>query len=312
MGVASQMGNQGTASDGLRRGVEYIQAGVIGQVREAHVWTNRPVWPQAPQVTSRPKPTPVPPHVHWDLFLGPAPFRPYNGDIQSNKHPTYHDFNWRGWWDFGTGALGDMACHTANLTFMALKLGYPTSVVAECGELNPETYPAWAHVTFEFPARDDMAPVTFHWYEGKKDGVLVHPPQELLAKLLKKGQKLAGSGSILVGDKGILFSPNDYGESWTLFPEEQFKDFRDPDPSLPRNGKGDNGMKAEWVAAIKGGMPALSNFDYAAMLTETILLGNVAMRAQKKLMWDGPNMKFTNAPEAEKFLHREYREGWKL
>jgi predicted dehydrogenase len=298
--VATQMGNQGTAENGLRRAVEIIRAGVIGPVREAHVWTNRPIWPQAPAVTARPSETPpVPKHVHWDLFLGPAPYRPY--------HPAYHPFAWRGWWDFGTGALGDMACHTANMAFMALKLGYPTSVSAESGEINPETYPGWAVITYDFPARGDMPPVKLFWYEGKRNGQRVLPPAELL-----KGQKVSDSGSLLVGDKGILFSPNDYGASYKLLPEGEFKGYKGPPETLPRNGRGDDGMKIEWIAAIKGGPPAMSNFDYAALLTETILLGNVAMRVGKKLEWDGPGMKATNCPEADQFIRPAFRKGWEL
>jgi predicted dehydrogenase len=298
--VATQMGNQGTAENGLRRAVEIIQAGAIGPVREAHVWTNRPIWPQAPKVTTRPKDTPpVPPHVHWDEFLGPAPERPYS--------PAYHPFAWRGWWDFGTGALGDMACHTANMAFMALKLGYPTSVVAECDEINPETYPGWAVIHYQFPARGDMPPVKLTWYEGKRDGHKVLPPPELT-----RGQKVSDSGSLLVGDKGILYSPNDYGASYTLLPEKDFKDYEGPAELLPRNGRGDDGMKIEWIAAIKGGPPAMSNFDYAGLLTETVLLGNVAMRVGKKLEWDGPKLKATNCPEADQFIRREYRKGWSL
>jgi predicted dehydrogenase len=301
------MGNQGTAENGLRRAVEIVQAGAIGPVREVHIWTNRPIWPQAPGVTARPKDTPpVPPNVHWDEFLGPAPERPY--------HPAYHPFKWRGWWDFGTGALGDMGCHTANMAFMALKLGYPKTIAAENGEVNPETYPGWARVTYEFPARADMPPVKVVWYEGRKDGKLVLPPEELLAKILKPGEKLASSGSLLVGDKGILFSPNDYGAAYRLLPEEQFKDYKGPEPTLPRNGGGDTGMKREWVEAIKAGKPqiALSNFEYAGMLTEFILLGNVAIRAGKKLEWDGPSEKVTNDAAANQYLHREYRKGWTL
>jgi predicted dehydrogenase len=311
--VCTQMGNQGTASDGLRRGVELIRAGVIGPVREVHVWTNRPIWPQAPSVTSRPKDTPkVPKHVHWDLFLGPAPNRNYS--------PAYHPFKWRGWWDFGTGALGDMACHTANLAFMALKLGYPTSVVAESGEINPETYPGWAKILYAFPKREDMPPVKFYWYEGSKDGKRVLPPTEYTlagkeqVSVLGQGEKLSDSGSLLVGDKGVLFSPNDYGESYKLLPQEKFKDYKKPEKTLPRNGNGDDGMKAEWVEAIKENKPsiAMSNFNYAAMLTETILLGNVAMRVGKKIEWDGPKMKVTNCAEAEQYIKPKYREGWKL
>jgi len=306
MKVCTQMGNQGTASNGVRRAAEIIQAGAIGPVREVHVWTNRPIWPQAPAVTSRPPSTTPPAHVHWDLFLGPAPERPYA--------EGYHPFKWRGWWDFGTGALGDMACHTANMAFMALKLAHPTSIVAENGEINPETYPGWARILFEFPARDDMPPIKFTWYEGKKDGKRVYPPEDLLAKVLKPGEKLSDSGSMLVGDKGILFSPNDYGEQYKLLPENEFEGYKGPPERLPRNGKGDDGMKAEWVAAIKAGKPeiAMSNFNYAAMLTETILLGNVAMRVGKKLLWDGPNLKVTNCPEAEKYIRTEYRKGWTL
>jgi predicted dehydrogenase len=298
--VATQMGNQGTASDGLRRAVEILRAGVIGPVREVHVWTNRPIWPQAPQVTSRPTETPpVPKNVHWDLFLGPAPERPYS--------PAYHPFKWRGWWDFGTGALGDMACHTANMAFMALKLHYPTSVEAESGEINPETYPAWARITYHFPKRDDMPPVKFVWYEGKKDNKRVLPPAELI-----KGQQFSDSGSLLVGDKGVLFSPNDYGEEYKLLPEKNFEDFKEPERSLPRNGRGDDGMKEEWVRAIKGGPPAMSNFDYAGVLTETILLGNVAMRAGKKIEWDGDKLRVTNDKKANEYVNPPYRKGWKL
>ena len=197
------MGNQGTAAHGLRRAVELVQAGEIGPVKEVHVWTNRPIWPQAPQVTDQkpPKPAPKPDGVHWDEFLGPAADRPYAGGI--------HPFAWRGCWDFGTGAIGDMACHTANMAFMALKLGHPNHAAAEAGDVNPLTCPSYAHVTLKFPARGDMPPVTLHWYEGKKDGKKVLPPPELVAKALKVAgrDKLVESGSILVGSKGIAYSP---------------------------------------------------------------------------------------------------------
>lgn len=319
--VATQMGNQGTASNGLRQGVELLQAGVIGPVKEVHVWTNRPIWPQgtdaiyrvpgvkeaalavlrggpAPSVAARN----VPGNVHWDLFVGPASERPYT--------PGIHPFAWRGWWDYGTGALGDMACHTANLAFMGLKLGSPTTIEAKSGDINPETYPTWAHIVFDFPAREGMPPVKFNWYEGSRSNQRVLPPADLLRKVLKPYETLSDSGSILVGEKGILFSPNDYGEQYKLLPEKDFEGIRMPEKTLPRNGKGDDGMKAEWVAAIRGGPPALSNFDYAGMLTEAILLGNVAMRTGKKLEWDGAAMKCTNCPEAEQYIKTEYRKGW--
>jgi predicted dehydrogenase len=309
--VATQMGNQGTAENGLRHAVEIIQAGGIGPVSEAHVWTNRPIWPQAPDVVARPDNSPaVPKHVHWDLFLGPAPERPYalyppndKGEIKG----AYHPFHWRGWWDFGTGALGDMACHTANMPFMALKLQYPSSVSAESGPINPETYPGWATVTWEFPARGDMPPVKLVWYEGHRDGVLNLPPPDLL-----KGQKAKGSGALLIGSKGTLYSPDDYGAEFMLLPKENFEGYKVPAQTLPRNGGGDLGMKREWVAAIKGGPGALSNFDYASLLAETVLLGNVAIRLGKKLEWDGPGLKVTNCPEAAQYIRREYRSGWTL
>jgi predicted dehydrogenase len=305
--VATQMGNQGTASNGLRRAVEIIRAGVIGPVREVHVWTNRPVWPQSPRITKRPKPSEPPSHVHWDLWLGPAPERPYSAERQYNNHPPYHDFNWRGWWDFGTGALGDMACHTANMAFMALKLGYPTSIEAESGEINPETYPAWAKITFQFPSRGDMPALKFVWYEGRNGKDRVLPPVELI-----KGNRFSDSGSLLVGDKGVLFSPNDYGEQYKLLPEKDFDGYKGPKEYLPRNGRGDSGMKEEWVRAIRGGPPAISSFDYAGVLTEAILLGNVAMRAGKKIEWDGEKMQITNFKQANDWINLPRREGWKL
>lgn len=302
MGVVTQMGNQGTAENGLREAVEIIQSGAIGQVKEFHVWTNRPVWPQAPEIMARPEGSdPIPSHVHWDLFLGPAPLRPYKKDV-------YHTFKWRGWWDFGTGALGDMACHTANMAFMALKLGYPTSVIAEAGDLNPETFPSWARVKWEFPEREGMRPVTMYWYEGKKDKKKMLPPEELT-----KGLKLPSSGSLLVGEKGMMYSPNDYGAAFELLPKENFADYKKPEPRLARNGGGDDGMKKEWVAGIKGGPKPFSNFDYAGMMTEAVLLGNVAIKAiGRKLEWDGPNMKVTNDTAANDYLHYDYRSGWTL
>jgi predicted dehydrogenase len=310
-GVATQMGNQGTTENGLRRAVEIIQAGAIGPVHEAHVWTNRPIWPQAPIITARPPESSPPPYVHWDLWLGPAPERPYAllpKDVSHDQRPAYHPFNWRGWWDFGTGALGDMACHTANMAFMALRLGYPTSVVAESGPINHETYPAWARITFEFPARGELPPVKLTWYEGRRDGHKVLPPQDLT-----KGLRVPDSGSLLVGSKGMLYSPNDYGAQYRLLPEKEFEGYQGPPQTLARNGRGDDGHKAEWIAACKGGPPALSNFNYAGMLTEAILLGNVAMRVGgKKLEWDGPSMRFTNASEANQYLQTEYRNGWTL
>ncbi|MEX0724881.1 MAG: Gfo/Idh/MocA family oxidoreductase [Planctomycetaceae bacterium] len=289
MKVATQMGNQGTADNGFRESVEIIQSGAIGPVKEVHVWTNRPVWPQG---EGRPTETPpIPKHVHWDLFLGPAPERPY--------HPIYHPFKWRGWIDFGTGALGDMACHTANMAVMALNLFDPLTVEAQSsGIVDGETFPSNSLITYEFGERGDRPPVKMVWYDG---GQL--PPKELLY-----GEEMTSSGLLLIGEKGSLYTPNDYGSARVLLPKEQFVDFKSPEPTLARSP----GHFTEWVVACTSGPPAMSNFDYAGRLTETILLGNVAMRAGKKIEWDAENMECTNAPEANQYITREYRSGFEL
>ena len=336
MGVCTQMGNQGTAADGMRAAVEAVQSGIIGQVKEAHVWTNRPVWPQSPTIIARPATVDVvPSYLHWDEWLGPAPFRDYHHGAAGDKRKgTYHRFSWRGWWDFGTGALGDMACHTGNMAFMSLKLGSPTKISAESEPVNPETYPAWARVTFEFPARESMGPVKFVWYEGSKNGkAKVLPSPELVpgAKKTEKGVAIffendkwmfrsaedqvkdVSSGSFLIGEKGVLFSPDDYGaEAYVVASDGSIVKVNDKPQKLPSNNGGDEGMKREWIAAIKANRPeaALSNFNYAAALTETILLGNVAMKVGKTLEWNGPKLSFTNAEDANRYLKREARRGW--
>jgi len=303
--IATQMGNQGSAENGLREAIEVLQSGAIGPIREAHIWTNRPIWPQAPDVMKRPEgEDPMPADVNWDAFIGPAPMRPY-------KKGAYHPFKWRGWWDYGTGALGDMGCHTANMAFRALKLEYPTTIEAQAGHVNEETCPSFATVTFEFPARGDMPACKVVWYEGKvpdQDGKLTKnlPPEELL-----HGRTPPGSGSLLLGDKGTLYSPNDYGAKYELI-GKGFEGYEPPSPTLPRNGGGDGGMKKEWLDAVRGGPKPFSNFDVAGLLTEFILLGNVAIRTGKKLQWDGPNCQVTNCPEAAQYVNKEYRKGWEL
>jgi predicted dehydrogenase len=314
--VCTQMGNQGSALNGLRRAVELIHAGTLGAIREAHVWTNRPAhyWKQSPDITSRPKAVPVPRHVHWEEWIGPAPMRPYASAFP--PRPAYHPHDWRGYWDFGTGALGDMACHTANMAFRAMKLGAPAAVLAEAGAINPETYPAWAHIQYIFAARGELPACTLHWYEGSRDGKRVLPPEDLLAKLLKKGEKLSDSGSILVGEKGVLFSPNDYGAQFRLTPEKDFAGMQTSKPEkLPAGTDADNDgfMKREWAEAIKANKPELaySNFEYAAQLTEAMLMGNIAVRfAGQKLEWDAARLKFTNSAAATKLVSKEYRKGW--
>lgn len=308
-GVCTQMGNQGTALDGMRTSIEVLRSGAIGAIHEVHVWTDRPgsFWKQAPDVVARPPSATPPSHVHWDLWLGPAPERPYVGD------KTYHPFAWRGWREFGTGAVGDMACHCANMAFMALNLEFPTSVSAEHPEINPETYQQWSTITSEFPARGAAPPVKLVWWEGQRDGKTNLPPADLF-----HGEKIQGNGLLFLGDKGTLYCPDAYGASYVLLPKRDFEGFKPPEPTLPRhnaeNKDSDANQKREWIAAIKAGKPelALANFGYAGMLTEAMLLGNVAIRAGKKITWDGPAMKIPNAPEAEQWLGREYRQGWTL
>ncbi|MGL4555761.1 MAG: Gfo/Idh/MocA family protein, partial [Gemmataceae bacterium] len=313
--VCTQMGNQGTAGDQFRTSVELVRSGALGKVKEVHLWTNRPVWPQAPGVTKRPAPQPVPEHVKWDLFLGPAPERPYNGDKQKNGHGPYHAFNWRGWRDFGTGALGDMACHTANMPYMGLGLGIPLSVRGEADEYNPETFPGWAKVTFEFLLPGATEPIQVTWYEGKQGDKKLTPPLELLQGTEEKGY--SGSGSLIVAEGVTLYSPDDYGATRKLIGKGA-KDVKTPEKTLPRRiGKNnDEQQKAEWVEAIRKGDPsvAMANFGYGAKLTEAILLGNVAMivGGGKRLAYDAESMKFTGASEYDKHLTREYRTGWKL
>jgi predicted dehydrogenase len=303
--VQTQMGNQGTANDGFRAGIELVRSGAVGPIREVHAWTNRPFdyWKQAPDIVARPTETPpIPPHVHWDLFLGAAPERPY--------HPVYHPHNWRGWWDFGTGSLGDMACHTANLAFMSLQLGLPERVSAISGEVNSETYPAWATMTYEFPARGDAPPVKFTWSEGAKDGQRNLPAADLL-----HGEEVPGSGMIFIGAKGSIFTPSDYGSEQVLLPRKEFAGFKLPEPTIERLGNAeghDTDQKREWIRAIQGGPAPMSNFDYASRMTESMLLGNVAVRLGKALEYDGETGKVTNCPEAEQYIHGTYRKGWEI
>jgi predicted dehydrogenase len=321
-GVCTQMGNQGSALGGLRRAVELVHSGVLGAITEAHVWTNRPAhyWKQSPDIVARPKETSPPGTVHWDEWIGPAAFRPYavRDDEKVRAKPAYHPHDWRGYWDFGTGALGDMACHTANMAFRAMKLDAPDRVVAEAGEINPETYPAWAQIRYMFPARDGRPRCSLYWYEGKRDGKKVLPPEGLLAKLLKSGEKLADSGSILVGEKGILFSPNDYAAQFRLTPEKDFAGIQTTEPEGgPAGVDRDNDafMKREWADAIRAGKPALasSSFDIAARLTETMLLGNIAVRFNRQVLeWDAARLRFTNSDAATKLVRTEYRKGWEL
>uniref|UniRef100_A0A7C2K174 Gfo/Idh/MocA family oxidoreductase n=1 Tax=Schlesneria paludicola TaxID=360056 RepID=A0A7C2K174_9PLAN len=292
--LVTQMGNQGTATTGLREAVEIIRRGDIGAVKEVHIWTNRPIWPQG---QGRPTTVdPVPPHINWDAFLGPAPERPYNKD-------AYHPFKWRGWLDFGTGALGDMACHTMNMAVKALELFDPVSVEAEpdpewTGEARQETYPKFCVVKYEFGPRGNYGPCTLYWYEGGK-----RPPESL-----HPGVQQKASGSLVIGEKGSIYSDSDYHGTYQMLPLDKWQDFKKPEVVVSP------GHFTEFANAIKEGKPelAMSNFDYAGRLTETVLLGNVALRAGKKVEWDAVNLRIKNDEAANRFITREYRSGWGL
>ena len=304
--VATQMGNAGQASEATRRNAEYLADGAIGPVREVHIWTDRPLgwWPQG---IGRPEGTPpVPSTLDWDLWLGPAPERSY--------HPAYLPFVWRGWRDFGTGALGDMGCHAFDPVFRALKLGHPTSVVASSTELNKETFPLASIVHYQFPARGDWPAVKLTWYDG---GLKPDWPDGL-------GEgRLGSNGTMFIGDKGVLLGGR--RRVPRILSESRNREYEPPEKTLPRS----IGHHAEWIEACKGGEPAGANFEFAGLVTEVVLLGNIALRfderprkdpsrrsrrpeSMPKLTWDGESMKVTNLPEANEFLHREYRKGWTL
>ena len=316
--VATQMGNQGQASEDTRRLCEFVWAGVIGDVHEAHIWTDRPsqglfneYWPQG---VARPTDTPpVPATLDWDLWLGPAPLRPY--------HPVYLPFKWRGWRDFGTGALGDIGCHAMDPVFSALKLSAPLSVQAASTRVNEESYPLGSMVTYQFPARSAepqannchvkglsgaeaggvaMPPCKLVWYDGG-----LRPPRP---DGLPDGQRMGDNGRLLIGEKGFILGNE-------VYPESLGKKANTIPKTIPRSAD----HYREWIAACKGGKAAGSNFDFAGPLAESVLLGNVALRVQlrddltlRKLLWDSAALKFTNLDEANRFIRNEYRAGWSL
>jgi len=310
--VITQMGNQGNSSDDIRRICEWIWAGTIGEIREVHCWTNRPIWAQG---LPRPdKAHPIPDSLDWDLWLGPAPYQYY--------HPVFVPWGWRGWWDFGTGSLGDMACHIIDPAFKALKLGYPVSVEASTSVprgadrsklVYKESCPPSSLIHFDFPARGGLPPVTLHWYDG---GLMPRRPIEL-----NDDEQLGdnGGGVLFVGDKGKIMCGT-YARNPQLLPTSLMNDFKEPPPTIPRVK---TGHQRSWIEGIKGGAAPSSNFDYAGPLTEMVLMGNLALRSlsieengantgYQRLKWDGKNMKITNYAPANQFVRRKYRKGWSL
>jgi predicted dehydrogenase len=282
--VATQMGTQIHAGDNYRRVVELVQSNAIGPIHECHVWNDRK-WGGG----DRPQETPpVPAHLHWDLWLGPAPERPY--------HPIYFPGPaWYKWWDFGNGTLSDMGSHLIDLAFWALKLRHPLTAVGEGPPVHPETAPTWIIITWQFPARESMPPVKLTWRHGGKH-------EELLQKY---GLPIWGSGQLFIGEKGMILS--DYGRR-LLFPEKQFADFKPPAPSIPKSV----GHHNEWIQACKTGSPTTCNFSYSGALVESNLLGIAAYRLGKKLEWDPVNLRATNCSEADRLIRKQYRKGWSL
>ena len=297
--LSTQMGNQAHAAEPIRRAVELVRAGIIGEVTEAHVWTNRPVWPQG--MAARPPQAPVPAGVDWDLWLGPAPFREYG--------EGYVPFKWRGWWDFGTGALGDMACHLMDMAWWSLDLGVPTHVAARHGGATKESPPKWAVIDYQFPARGKRPPVKLVWYDGKKNGVQNAPSKELTGGVeMVKGGRQGSYGTMLIGTKGRLF--------FNRFRNNLRVTGRDEDEvkhimantlrSIPRV----KSNYTEWLdhAAGKGHAP-LSRFEIAGPYTEVVLLGNLAIRANEPVDWN-PAKGIAKSAKANRFIRRKYRKGW--
>jgi predicted dehydrogenase len=306
--VSSQMGNQGHSGDGARLICEWIDAGAIGTVREVDAWTNRPVWPQGIEV-ERPKETPpVPAGLDWDRWLGPAPYRPY--------HPAYVPGNWRAWCDFGTGSLGDLGCHILDAAFWAMKLKYPVSVEGcistywhdlwKKTEPRNETFPRSTIVRYQFPARGELPPLKLTWWDG---GMMPARPEGLDPE-----EELGDSdgGLIFRGDKGVLIC-GCYGRSPRVFPDTLRSELSKLPKRIERIPGGLDGHEKDWVRACKGGKPASSNFDYSGPLSETVLMGNLAVRFPNRvLLWDGEKMEVTNDKAANGFVRRKYREGWAL
>ncbi len=283
-GVATQMGNQGHSGEGIRQTCEWIWDGAIGTIREVHAWTGAGGWAQDGRPSETP---PVPEGLDWDLWLGPAHYRPY--------HPVYAPFNWRGWWSFGTAAIGDMACHNLDPAFWALHLGHPVSVEAIDTHSHPEIGPAESTVRYEFPARGTLPPVTATWYDGPRRPP--RPPE------LEEAEPYQGNGILFIGEKGVILCGG-WGGAPTIYPTRLADSYVPPEPSLARS----KGHHRDWLDACKGGPPASSSFDVGGLLTEVVLLGNIAQRIPGKIHWDGASIRATSVD----LVDPPYREGWSL
>jgi predicted dehydrogenase len=305
-GVATQMGNQGHSSEDIRRCCEMIWSGAIGAVKEVHCYTNRPIWPQGytrPTVTD-----PVPDSLDWNLWIASSPMRPYvdhwpgavGRDGQPVRIPVYHPFVWRGWWDFGCGALGDMACHVMDAAYWSLKLGAPTSVqLVDSSTILSDMAPSWSIIRYNFPARGDMPACTLTWYDG---GKLPDRPKEMEA------EQFESSGTIFIGEKGKMMT-GEYSDRPRLLPESSMADYKRPAATIPRVPE--NSPYADFIRACKGGPAACSNFDVSGPFSEVVLLGNLVLRLnKKKIEWDAANMRVKDCPEADQYIHPTYQKGW--
>ncbi len=281
-GVATQLGTQIHAGDNYRRVVEIIQSGAIGSIDEVHVWVGKG-W----GADERPKVGVAPPaHLSWDLWLGPAPVCDY-------APGKYHPAQWRRFWDFGQGTLGDMGCHYTDLPFWALNLRYPTRCVAEGAKVHADACPHGLKVEYQFPERDGLPPVRLTWYDGNR------APREVA------GQRVPGSGVMFVGTEGSMFAGY---SNYRLFPTEKFANYQPPQPTIAKS----IGHHAEWIKACKEGTPTTCNFNYSGPLVETVLLGNVAYRTGTHLDWDAENLRATNTSAADRYISKEYRPGWEM
>ncbi|HXQ80590.1 MAG TPA: Gfo/Idh/MocA family oxidoreductase [Opitutaceae bacterium] len=292
-GVATQMGNQGHANDGTRRLKEWIDAGVLGEVRELQSWTNRPIWPQGVRMPDHTRMMPVvQPTLDWDLWLGVARAREYD--------PAYLPFVWRGFWDFGCGALGDMGCHVMDGPYWALGLTAPTAVEATSAGQTDISAPTASVVRYDFPARGKMPPLVWTWYDGGMMPLL--PPE------LEEGRVLPEDGTLIIGSRATVVA-DVFCDSLRIIPEAKMKEQVAglPPKTLPRV---EGGHFAEWVRACKGGTPAGSNFDYSSRLTESVLLGNIAIRAGRRIEWESAGMKVTNLASANELVASRYRPGF--
>jgi len=303
--VQTQMGNQGHSSEHIRLLKEWLEDGAIGDVREVHAWTDRPVggqvWSTFPVKAKSLERPAIPAGLNWDLWLGPAPYRHY--------HPDYHPKTWRAWIDFGTGPLGDMGCHILDPAFWALDLGAPRKINAATThweeDVASQTFPRASIVRYDFPARGQKPPVKLTWYDGR-----LMPPRP---DALEPDRELPKSGAIIYGDKGAILHGSHGASSLRIFPETKMQGYRRPAKTIQRV-KG--GHEADWIRACKegpDGTPASSNFEYGGALTEMVLLGMAAIQMKdQNLYWDSEKLEFTNNPEATALINPPYRDGWTL